>query len=73
MKKLRKSIGLCLILAVIGCAVISAPAYAGFGPQGQTVTDPKTVAPAPRPPSSSTVSPELIAWIMAILSSIGSW
>jgi hypothetical protein len=46
MSRLRKTIGLCLILAVTLGVFAAVPAYAG-GPQGQTKSGQKAPATAP--------------------------
>ena len=47
MKGLRKTIGICLILALTSCVMISPPVYADTGIQGQTKYGQQAPALAP--------------------------
>ena len=61
MKGLRKTIGICLILALTSCALIAVPIYADNGNQGQTKYGQQ--APAPAPESDSWL--EALVMMMA--------
>jgi len=62
MRKLRKTIGICLILAFISCALISMPVCANDnGAQGQTKSGQLTPAPAPEMPDQTG---SLLLWFI---------